>query len=397
MTLIIFFLILSTLVLIHEFGHFYAGKKAGVKVHEFGLGLPPKVWSKKIDETEYSINLLPIGGFVRMEGEDPQEKVTDQKRSFQNKSILARLSILLAGVFMNGVLGTLLFYFFFLFNNFISGPIIYISDYKFLGAKVSTVETVVSQLINKDLSDKLKPGDTIYNVSRSDGISLNSFSRSDLERGVDKQTKISTLASVKLKDFQNFVNESEGPISIYIYNIQTQQTKEVEVIPKYDDKMNRKLIGIYLGSTIYLDYSNGAYQKLLSGISHSYNVMGYSITTFAKLIYFSFVSRDVTVVSEGVSGPVGIFAVIKGVLESGSPNIFWVIVDLTALLSLSLAIMNLLPIPALDGGRAMFVLLEFITKRRLNPVVEGQVHRFGMIFLLLLLVLITFKDVLNLF
>lgn len=394
MTLLIFFLILSGLILIHEFGHFYVAKKNGVKVHEFGLGLPPKIFGKKVGETEYTLNWLPIGGFVRIEGEDPSEKITDPKHSFQNKSPKVRLSILLAGIFMNTLLGIFLFLIYFLANNFTSSPIVKFTDFNFKGAKTYSVETVVSDVQNDEVKEKLEPGDVIFNVVSGEN-SLNELSAKALSE-VGKGQAASAMSTVELKEFQDFVNNSEGEVTIYLYNIQTSKFKQVVVLPTYDEELDRKLIGVYLGSLVYLDYGQNIYTKVFSGFLHSYNIMGYSLKAFGEIIYHSFATRDVSVVSSGVSGPVGIFSIVQSVVKTGGTNVIWTLVDLTAILSLSLAFMNLLPMPALDGGRSVFVIYEAVVKKPISPKIESQIHKYGMLFLLMLLALITLKDVLNL-
>ncbi|NCT55297.1 hypothetical protein GW755_00465 [bacterium] len=395
MTIIIFFLILSGLILIHEFGHFFVAKKSGVKVHEFGLGLPPKIFGKKYGDTEYTLNWLPIGGFVRIEGEDPSEKVVDPKHSFQNKSPKTRLFILLAGILMNTFLAVFLFFTYFLANNFTSSPIVKITDFNFVGAKVLNVETVVSQVKNDALKDKIEPGDVVYNVLDGDR-SLTGLKLSDLNKQ-PKNVIAQNLSGIRLTDFQDFVDKSEGELTVNLYNVQTGKFKDIVTTPTYNEEVGRKLLGVYLGSLVYLDYNQNIFTKASSGFLQSYNVMGYSLKAFSEIISYSFKTRDASVVSSGVSGPVGIFSIIQSVLKSGSISVVWTLIDLTAVLSLSLAFMNLLPIPALDGGRAVFVLVESITKKPVNPVIEGQIHKFGMVFLLLLLALITLKDVINLF
>jgi len=395
LTIIIFFLILSGLILIHEFGHFFVAKKSGVKVHEFGLGLPPKIFGKKYGDTEYTLNWLPIGGFVRIEGEDPSEKVVDPKHSFQNKSPKTRLFILLAGILMNTFLAVFLFFTYFLANNFTSSPIVKITDFNFVGAKVLNVETVVSQVKNDALKDKIEPGDVVYNVLDGDR-SLTGLKLSDLNKQ-PKNVIAQNLSGIRLTDFQDFVDKSEGELTVNLYNVQTGKFKDIVTTPTYNEEVGRKLLGVYLGSLVYLDYNQNIFTKASSGFLQSYNVMGYSLKAFSEIISYSFKTRDASVVSSGVSGPVGIFSIIQSVLKSGSISVVWTLIDLTAVLSLSLAFMNLLPIPALDGGRAVFVLVESITKKPVNPVIEGQIHKFGMVFLLLLLALITLKDVINLF
>lgn len=395
-TFIIFFLILSSLILVHEAGHFFAAKRSGIKVHEFGLGLPPKIWGKKYGETEYTLNWLPIGGFVKIEGEDPSEPIKDKKHNFQTKSPLTKLFVLLAGIIMNVVLAIVLYYFYFLFNNFLSNPLILFTNYNFVGANTLQLQTTVSGFSDETpLKDQLVSGDVIVNVI-DDGKSLNDNTVTNLSV-LNKNEIAKEASNIQIQNFQQFIDESQGDIDLVVYNIQTNKVKEVVANPQFNDELQRKVLGLYLGSVVYLDYGSTTLSKVLSAPMHSINVIGYSMSSFSKLISLSFETKDIEVISSGVSGPVGIFSVVQAILSSNTIGVFWVLIDLTALISLSLAFMNILPIPALDGGRAVFVLFEGLTKKKVDPVVEGQIHKFGMIFLLLLLAIITLKDFINLF
>lgn len=397
LTLIIFVLILSFLIIIHELGHFTAAKKAGLLVHEFGLGLPPKIFGKKHGETEYTLNALPIGGFVKIEGEDPSENPTGNKaRNFQFQKPPVKLVILLAGVFMNFAFAIFLYYTFFIFNNFLSNPLIAFTDYNFRGANEIWVTTLISGVSNDSLEGKLKSGDVIFNVeNNSTGETLNNYTSSLVS--LSKKDQIVAVTSVTFDDFEIFVNSFTGDATLYLYNIQDGSVRTEDVQITYNEELNKNIVGIYLGKMVYLDYSVTPLTKAFSGFTHSANMIGYSIKSFGALIGISYKSKDLSVVSTGVSGPVGIFSVIQSVLISNNPQTFWIILDLTALISLSLGFMNLLPIPALDGGRAVFVIFEWVTGKRVKPSVEANIHKFGMMFLLGLLFLITIKDVVNLF
>lgn len=397
LTLIIFVLILSFLIIIHELGHFTAAKKAGLLVHEFGLGLPPKIWGKKHGETEYTLNALPIGGFVKIEGEDPSENPKGNKsRNFQFQKPSVKLVILLAGVFMNFAFAIFLYYIFFVFNNFLSNPLIAFTNYNFRGAEELWVTTLISGVSNEGLEGKLKSGDVIFNVKdNSNQLTLNSYDES--LASLSKKDQILAVTSVTFDDFETFVNSFTGSATLYLYNIQDASVRMETVEITYNEELNKNIVGIYLAKMVYLDYSISPVTKGLSGITHSANMVGYSIKSFGALIGISFESKDLSVVSTGVSGPVGIFSVIQSVLISNNPQTFWIILDLTALISLSLGFMNLLPIPALDGGRSVFVIFEWVTGKRVKPSIEANIHRFGMMFLLALLFLITIKDVVNLF
>lgn len=407
---IIFFFILSALVVIHELGHFVAAKKNGIMVHEFGFGLPPKIWGRKRGETEYTINALPIGGFVRIEGEDAFEKSTDSKKSFLNKPPKIKLLVLMAGVMMNILLALVLYYFYFAFNNFISNPLIKFTDYNFIGTREVTIDTTISGITNETLKGKLKEGDLVYNakndlcnpekVSDSLGVdcNINSLNSESLKK-LNKREIINTIASnIKVEKFQNFINKTgANAVHLSIYNVSERNFREVTVTPYFDKKLDRFILGVYLGSIFYLDYGDNLTSMLLSSPVHSINVLGYSSVSFAKLIGISFQKHDIQTLSSGVSGPIGIFTIVKSVLDSKSPDVFWLIVDLSSLISLSLAFMNALPIPALDGGRAVFVLIEMVFKKKIDPLKEAMVHKIGMICLLVLIAVITLKDFINLF
>lgn len=399
---VIFFLILSLLVVIHELGHFVVAKKSGIAVHEFGFGLPPKIFGKKYGETEYTINALPIGGFVRIEGEDALEIDKSSKKSFINKSPIIKLFVLMAGVLMNIALAIVLYYFFFIFNNFISNPLLKFTDYNFLMAREVNVDTAISGIDSDKLKGKITEGDLVYNVEyldcKTNNCALNTLNSTDFANK-NKSEVINIISkNITLKDFQNFINNSNGKsVKIYLYNVSTRNFRESTITPYFDKELNRNILGLYLGSIMYLDYGDTFFSKVLSSPVHSINVIGYSSVSFAKLISTSFTTGDIKPLSTGVSGPVGIFTIVKAVLESKSPDIFWLIIDLSALISLSLAFMNALPIPALDGGRAMFVLFEVIFRKKINPRYEAYIHRVGMVFLLLLIAVVTLKDFINLF
>ncbi len=168
--------------------------------------------------------------------------------------------------------------------------------------------------------------------------------------------------------------------------------KIITIVPK-SDTAGAGILGIYLGKSVYLSYDTAA-QKLLSGPMHAYNMLSYSAKTFKMLILLSVQEKSAAPVSEGVSGPVGIYSVIGSILGQGGKRVILSLVDLTPLMSLSLAFLNIMPFPALDGGRAFFVVLEILRKgRKVSAVFEANVHKWGMILLLGFILLITLKDV----
>lgn len=373
--LIVFILILSVLVLIHEFGHFFVAKKMGVRVEEFGYGIPPRIWGKKIGETVYSINALPFGGFVKLAGED-EDAVVDKNdaTNFANKSPWQRLAILLSGVFMNLLLAIAVFYAFFSINNFKTSslPLLYEYDFKF--GNVIRNSTVVFGFEDgsaaKDAGVEL--GESILEI---DGVRV--FNVYDVRYQI--KDKAGREIRVKLLDTKR-INPS---------------IREITIVPKTDSN-GAGFLGVALATSVNIDYGGTLVGKLTSGFQHSFNVLSYSLSTFSQLISSSISQRSVEPVSAGVSGPVGIFSVVGIILNYEGFDALLGLLDFTAILSLSLAFMNTLPIPALDGGRAVFVLWEGITRKKISPGVEANLHKWGMVALLALTFIVTAKDIVNL-
>ena len=383
LTFVLFILILSILVLIHEFGHFYVAKKTGVRVEEFGFGLPPRIFGKKIGETLYSINLLPFGGFVKLTGEDelvPSATVDTpvaDSHNFASKSALQRSAIIVAGVFMNSLLAVILYYLFFTFTSFRSFPIPNYFDYVFRFGTPITQETVVMSYGTDSAAYNagINLGEAVVEI---DGKEVSTVS----EVREAMKGKVGVNSSVLVRDMRS-----------------VDQVERLVIVVPQADINGDGVLGVYLGESVVLDYSK---TKILSGPLHAYNIFGFSMFSFGKIISASFEERDLSVVSSSVSGPVGIFSIVGGILDYSSTleepaarirTAFLGIVDLTALFSISLAFLNIMPFPALDGGRLLFIFIEKLLGRKLPPKYEIAFHKAGMLILLLLLVLVTIRDV----
>jgi regulator of sigma E protease len=382
-TLIIFLLILSVLVLIHELGHFMAAKANGVRVEEFGWGLPPRIIGKKFGETTYSINLLPFGGFVKLTGEDLEQGQDDtgdlgktgtlDSKSFAAKTPLQRGIILTAGVFMNIILAVVIFYIFMFVNGFKTFQMPLIFDYDFKFGETTKIGTVISGIQPGSPADKA-------------GLTLG-----------EAVTAVNGREVKDIKQFKSVLSEFVGqPVLLTLNDLKdTTYTKirDVQVTPA-EDEGGKPIIGVYLGESVSISYEK-PHERALVGFYHSYNVVGYSMNTLGQMVSLSFKTKDISPVSESVSGPVGIYNLVDMVLKYGGPNAWLTLFDYTALMSLSLAIINIMPFPALDGGRVAFVLFEGVTRRKPNAKMEAVFHRFGMYFLLGFLILITIKDVIR--
>ena len=352
--------------MLHELGHFLAAKRAGIGVEEFGFGLPPRLWGKKIGETIYSINWLPFGGFVRLVGEDPTDAKRQDKNSFYVKSLGQRTLVVVAGVFANLVLAVLIFYIVIFALGFkVSLPLLVEHKFKFVN---ETRQVLVSDVTGGSVAELagLRIGDSIVEA--------------------DNQNIAETA------DLQKVVRASEGKeISLVLENPVNNKTRSVKVVPVYSEELKVPALGVGLGELVVLNYETFS-QKIFSGFIHSYNTIDYSLRVFGALIGFAVREGDITPVSEGVSGPVGIAAITSQAVALGPISVL----QLVGLLSLNLAFINILPIPALDGGRFFFILIEVITRKRVYPAVEKWVHSIGFALLIALTILITYNDILKL-
>ncbi|MDO8486903.1 MAG: M50 family metallopeptidase [Candidatus Curtissbacteria bacterium] len=364
LAIIIFILILSFLVLIHEFGHFVMAKRGGIGVEEFGFGLPPRIWGKKHKGTLYSVNWLPFGGFVRLVGEDSLDKKKDAKNSFQVKSLGRRMVVVLAGVFINFVVAVIIFYVVLFTLGFkVTLPVV--TDYKFRFVNQSTQVVVVPLDGWPAAGAGIKAGDTI--------------------------TAANDTAIKSAQDLQNVIRKNATkPIVFTLTDFTSNQRRQVTVTPKYDEKLKAPAIGVGIDEFVELNYQTLP-QKLFAGFAHSYNLTDYSFRYLGKVIGYSVAHRDFSGVSQNVSGPVGIAQITAQAVAFGPISVLQVV----GLLSLNLAVMNALPIPALDGGRFFFLVIEAILRRKPHPAIEKWTHTIGFAVLIGLIVLITYNDILK--
>jgi len=371
MTLLIFIIILSVLVLVHEFGHFIVAKKNGIRVEEFGLGLPPRVFGRKIGETVYSFNLLPFGGFVKLTGEDDTEVTSkSDPKSFVSKSPRVRAAILVAGVTMNLKLAVVVFQFVLASNNYKTLYLPLFFEHTFRFGRTETANTVVASY-------------TEESAGKDAGIEVG-----------EAIIEINDIPVYSIDDVKMQVKDKSGKeIKVLLMDLRRQSSGEVRSINlmPLEDEEGKGIIGVYMTKAVTLNYED---KKIAAGFLHSYNMLSYSGVTFANLIKASLDAHSVAPVSEGIAGPVGIYSVVGNILSYSGPKVILSLLDLVALMSLSLAFLNIMPFPALDGGRLVFVFLEIIRGgKKVSPNFEANVHKWGMIFLLGLIVLITFKDV----
>jgi len=371
-TFLVLILIFSILVFVHELGHFFTAKKFGVRVEEFGFGIPPRLFGRKIGETIYSINLLPFGGFVKLTGEDSEETNVKDPKNFASKKPYQRILILVAGVFMNLLLAVLLYFGFFFINNFKTLALPVFFDYNFKFGKQSSINTVVTAFSPSSSAEKagVQRGEAVIEIN-----SVAVYGVTDIRKELDG--KVGQNVRVMLMDVRK-INRDVRSITVTVQK----------------DEKGKGILGVILSKAVVLSYEGD--QKRFAGFLHAYNMLAYTVNTIGNMISLSFKNHDISPVSDSVSGPVGIFAVVKAILSFNGKEAVLGLLDLVALLSLSLGFINVLPFPALDGGRIAFVLVEMMSGKRVSPKAEAFIHKVGMVFLLGLIVLVTFKDIKNL-
>lgn len=355
-SVIIFILTLFILVIIHELGHFLVARRFGIKVEEFGFGIPPRVIGKRLGETIYSLNALPLGGFVRLLGEDEQSssKRSLSDRDFRSKSVWQRIAVVAAGVVMNLALAWVIFYGVIIYQNF---RIIYptLDQAVFVG--------FVEKNFPAEAAD-IKVGDRILKV---DGKDVKKFD-----------------------DPKKFIQEKKGqPVSLTISDTQGQNQKTVTVIPKKSDK-DQFLIGVGFSPIAIKEYKTTV-EKTFSGITYSYDLTKLTFLGLGKMFNDLF-AGNLQAVSQSVSGPVGLANISNDILSAGRsalPFYAWFV----GVISLTLSIFNVLPIPALDGGRLLFLVIEAVARKKVSEETERTVHQIGFILLLGLALLITYSDI----
>jgi len=342
-------IILSILVFVHELGHFVVAKRSGIRVEEFGWGYPPrliKVWEH--DGTIYSINAIPFGGFVRMPGEDDP----DVTGGFAAKPKLTRLAVLFAGPFMNFVLAAVLFA-----SSFMIGmPVPSGEQVMIVGVSAGSPAAEAG----------LKEGDLVLEMNGETLAGLSDFiERTDALKG------------------------SEVALTIQ----RGEESLTVLLTPRVNPPAGQGAMGVAInGKPIAWEVKHvPPGQALLNGVSQTAQVVLLTVSAPILLLRGSISPQDARPV-----GPVGI-ARLTGDAASQAVNQGWwfPVIQLTAFISAALGITNLLPIPALDGGRILFILIEAIRRKRIDPRKEGMIHLIGMAVILALMFLVTVQDIMS--
>lgn len=342
-------------------------KKSGIKVEEFGLGIPPRLWGVKVGETIYSINLLPFGGFVRLYGEE--ENVTkDKQRAFSGKSKKVRIKVLLAGVVMNFVLALGLF-----------GLV-----YSVLGIPEQTGQVRILTVMEDSPAARagLKENDVIVAVMGEEIDNTEDFVEIiDRERGKSVTLELNRQGNPCQEQDPKLIKEGDD------YLFCQDGRLFATVVPRENPPSDEGAIGVVISDTETKHYP---FWKMLpkaiySGIREAYFWAEEIVIGLGQILKGVFAGQGVP---EGVAGPVGVYQATKVVSQSG----FWALVHFTGILSINLAVFNLIPFPALDGGRIAFVLAEGIIGKEKREKVERWANQVGMLLLLSLLVAVTIGD-----
>lgn len=349
MSVIIFIAVLAVLILSHELGHFIVAKKSGVRVDEFAFGFPPRLFKFKKGETLYSVNLIPFGGFVKIHGEEGQEK--NDPRSFASKSLGIKAFIISAGVIFNILLAWFLISLGFMVGLPTSASAVP------EGAKIENVEVVILQVQENTPAQKagLQMGDQLI--------------------GFD------TVESAREYIFENKGKEIE------IKYKRGDEILSVFVVPDANPQQGKGALGILMDEVGALKLP--FYRAVWEGLKTTIN-----LTIAISIAIGQFIYDAVRGLAgfEQVSGPVGIATAAGSAANLG----FAYLLSFIALLSVNLAVLNVIPFPALDGGRLLFLLIEKIKGSPVSYKVSSIVHTVGLIVLLILMLMITYKDILKL-
>lgn len=432
-TVVSFVLVLGMLVFFHEFGHYLAARRSGIVVEEFGMGYPPRIAKLfRYDGTDFTLNLLPLGGFARMKGEDAGDM---SPGAFNAASRKGRAFTLFAGPLMNLFLAIVLFAASFMFGGsemvlaypqLVDQPS---ATATALGLqpgdillKVGGSDAFVNAIADEPISTTWKPttsGPVDLTVLRNgasttlpavDAAQVGSFleSRSDyvgvMTTRIEQTAPDSPAEEAGLQsgDLVYEVNDTVITLNTQLSDaVQQQLGKELtltvlrddtllsaQMTPRVDPPAGQGALGVQIG-VMSTFATMPFFQSIWQGVVNTFNYIVLVLELPVQLIM-----GQMSAEAAQLSGPVGIAREVGGAVNSSiNYGVLWPILRLSAVLSAALAITNLLPLPALDGGRLLFILIEWIRGRRVSPEREGMVHMIGFMLLLSLMLVITVRDI----
>jgi len=351
LTVVSFIFVLGILIFIHEFGHFIVAKKVGIKVEKFSLGFPPNIISRKVGETTYCVGVIPLGGYVKMAGENPQEQSTGAPDEFMSKSVAQRAAVIFAGPFMNYVLSIALLVGIFFFG----GRVIFAPD-----------QVVVLQVNPDGPADKagLKEGDQIIAV---DEISIHRYD------------SLTSIIGAKVEEPLDLTwvrgNDTMATAITTMKGTRPNLNGGVDTVG---------LIGVMLGQKVIGHESLGLWESMESGFVTAHIIVWETVKIVKK-----FITGEVS--PRMIGGPLFIAQQSGREAQKGAASLFFFI----ALLSVNLAVLNILPIPVLDGGHLIFLAIEKVRGTPLSIKARSIAQQVGLAFLLGLIVFVTYNDILR--
>ena len=334
-TILIAIVVFMLIILIHEFGHFVAAKSCGVLVHEFSIGFGPQIFKWKRKETQYSLRLFPIGGYVKLEGEDEE---SGDPRALNNKPAHKKLAVMAAGAAFNVITG------------FVVMTLSFALQPSFT---TLSVDKILTDIPNSQADKLLEVGDEIVAI---DGKNVWNF-----------------------KDFSFLMGNVKENTPVQITVKRDGEKIDVEIMPvKYEGRL---LLGVQM-ATEKMNLKNA----IVCGFKETFFLVRVVIYSLMMLV------TGKVPVSQ-MAGPVGTTVIIGQAAQSGILNLLYIF----SLLSVNIGIFNLIPFPALDGGRIFFLLIEMVRRKPIPPEKEGMVHFVGLVLLMILMVLVTSSDIYKLF
>jgi len=360
MTAIIFIIVLAILIFVHELGHFLVARWCGIRVDAFAIGFGPKILHWKRGEVEYSLRAIPFGGYVRIHGENPDEENTtgpDAHRSFVNKNRLIQAAVLVAGVTFNFIFAWLLY-----IGIFSAGVTASSDTFAKYSDNITDKRVMITSVSSGSPAEMagLKMGDNIISVDNT---------------------------ANKIEDIQVKINESGGQ-SISVSYTRGGENKSVEVIPTEGIVEGKYAIGIAMIEVgeLKLPFFVAIWESL------KYTIFTIRDITVGLTVFIGSIFMGTANFSD-VTGPVGIAGVVGDAADMG----FVYLLMITAYISLNLGVINLLPFPALDGGRLLFVGIESVIHRKIPMKFANITNMVGFSLLMLLMIVVTYNDVLRLF
>ena len=356
-TFTIAFISLISLITLHEIGHFLLAKKFGVKVEEFGIGYPPRIIAKKIGETTYSLNFLPFGAFVSMKGETEE---SSDPRSFSKQSVGKRFLIALGGVLSFWIIAAIIF-------SIVFG----------MGAPVAIEDENTFEFSN--------PKVNIMAVAKDSPAEIAGLKVGDIINGFEVEG--TSFDVTKIKEVKEITDENKGQELTLIIK-RGKEVFQISLIPRVSPPVNEGPMGVALIRTAIQKYP--WYLTPFKGIKATGEITLFVIQAYIQAVENLFIGQPLGI---EMVGPVGVLQILAQSQQLGMIYFF----NLLALISIQLAIFNLLPIPAVDGGRIMFLAIEAVRKKPVSQKTQQKMIVFSFITLLLIMVWVTIKDVSKLF